>query len=371
MKAAVCHQRDQPLRVEEVTLEGPGPGEVAVRLAASGVCHSDLSAVSGVLPVKLPAILGHEGAGTVEAVGEGVRGLAPGDRVVLSWVTPCGSCFFCRRGQPNLCDVGERINRTHRMPDGTTRARLGGRELQVVSALGTLAERAVVPAAAAVKLPGDVALDRAALLGCSVMTGVGAVLNTARVAPGSAVAVFGAGGVGLNAVQGAVLAGAERVVAVDTNPQKLALAESFGATHTVDASGRDPVAAVRELTAGRGADYAFEAIGRKATIEQAYAATRRGGTCVVIGIGSREESVALSPFFLPILEKRLVGSWYGGADVHRDFPRLLEFWRQGRLKLDALVTRTYALEEVNEAFSALADGRNARGLVVFGSFREL
>jgi S-(hydroxymethyl)glutathione dehydrogenase/alcohol dehydrogenase len=167
-------------------------------------------------------------------------------------------------------------------------------------------------------------------------------------------------------VQGAVLAGAALVAAVDTNPQKLALAGSFGATHVVDASSQDPVAAVRGLTAGRGADYAFEAIGRKATIEQAYSATRRGGTCVVIGIGSREESVSLNVFFLPILEKRLLGCWYGSADVHRDFPRLLGYWREGRLKLDALVTRTYRLEEVNDALTALAEGRNARGLVVFG-----
>ncbi|HEX6738500.1 MAG TPA: Zn-dependent alcohol dehydrogenase [Vicinamibacteria bacterium] len=365
MKAAVCHQRNQPLRVEEVALDPPGPGEVAVRLAASGVCHSDLSAISGVLPVELPAVLGHEGAGTVEAVGPGVSGLAPGDPVVLSWVTSCGSCFFCGCGRPNLCEVGERINRTHRQPDGTARVRLDGRELQAVSALGTLAERAVVPAAAAVKLPAGVPLDAAALLGCSVMTGVGAVLNTARVAPGSSVAVFGAGGVGLNVVQGAVLAGAARVIVVDTNPRKLSLAESFGATDAVDASQGDPATAVRKLTAGRGADYAFEAVGRKTTIEQAYAATRRGGTCVVVGIGAREESAAINTFFLPILEKRLVGCWYGSADVHRDFPRLLAFWQAGRLKLDALITQRYRLEEVNEALAALAEGRNARGLVVF------
>jgi S-(hydroxymethyl)glutathione dehydrogenase / alcohol dehydrogenase len=365
MKAAVCHELNRPLRVETVSLDAPGPGEVSVRLAASGVCHSDLSALSGLLPVKLPAVLGHEGAGTVEEVGAGVSHLAPGDRVVLSWVTPCGSCFYCRNGQPNLCELGERINRLHRMPDGTTRLRLDGAELQAISALGTFAERAVVPAGAAVRLPEDVPLDRAALIGCAVMTGVGAVVNTARVRPGSQVAVFGAGGVGLNVIQGAVLAGAERVVAVDVNAQKLGLAETFGATHLVDASRGDPVPAVRELTAGRGADYAFEAIGRKDTIEQAYAATRRGGTCVVVGMGSRSESVSLNAFFLPIQEKRLLGCWYGSADVHRDFPRLIALCRAGRLKLDPLVTRTYALDEVNEAFAALADGRNARGLVLF------
>ena len=366
MKAAVCHERNRPLRVEEVTLDPPGPGEVRVRLAASGVCHSDLSAVSGLLPVKLPAVLGHEGAGTVEEVGPGVAGLAPGHRVVLSWVTPCGACFYCRIARPNLCELGERINRIHRMPDGTTRLRLGGTELQAISALGTLAECAVVPAPAAVRLDDDVPLDKAALFGCAVMTGVGAVINTARVRPGSQVAVFGAGGVGLNAIQGAVLAGAERIVAVDNNAAKLALAEAFGATHVIDASRQDALGTLRELTSGRGVDYAFEAIGRKDTIELAYAATRRGGTCVVIGLGSRDESVSLNAFHLPIQEKRLLGCWYGSADVHRDFPRLIALWRAGRLKLDALVTRTYRLDEVNDAFAGLADGRNARGVVLFG-----
>jgi S-(hydroxymethyl)glutathione dehydrogenase/alcohol dehydrogenase len=223
----------------------------------------------------------------------------------------------------------------------------------------------VAPANACVKLPDDAPLDKAALIGCAVMTGVGAVFNTAKVHPGSCVAVFGAGGVGLNVIQGAAIAEAERIIAVDVNRRKLDFAVTFGATDVVDASTHDPVAAIRDLTEGRGADYTFEAIGRKESIEQAYAAVRKGGTCVVIGIGSRKESVSLNVFFIPVMEKRLVGCWYGGADVHRDALRLLSLYRLGKLKLDELLSQTYPLEEVNQAFADLKAGRNARGLVVW------
>jgi S-(hydroxymethyl)glutathione dehydrogenase/alcohol dehydrogenase len=365
MRAAVCHERNQPVSVEEVSLEPPRAGEVRVRMAATGVCHSDLSVIHGIIPAKLPCVLGHEGAGVIEELGEGVTHLAPGDKVVLSWVTPCGRCFHCRLGEPQLCDVGTTINRTNRMPDGSTRVRAGGAELNVFSALGALAEQATVPATAAIPLPADAPLDRAALLGCAVTTGVGAVINTARVAPGSRVAVFGAGGVGLNVIQGAAISGAATIVAVDTNPAKLEHARVFGATCVVDAAAGDPVAAIRELTDGRGADYVFEAVGRKETIEASVAATRRGGTCVVVGLGSTRESASLNVFGIPFYEKRLLGSWYGGADVHRDIPRLYRLYRAGRLKLDELVSRTYSLDEVNRAFEDLASGANARGVVLF------
>lgn len=364
MRAAVCHQLDQPLRVEEVTLDAPKPGEVLVRMAASGVCHSDLSVITGIMPARLPCVLGHEGAGTVERLGDSVEHLKEGDRVLLSWVTPCGLCYYCGIGNPHLCDVGARINSTHRTADGTTRVHRNGADLQAFCGLGTLSEMVVAPANACVKLPDDAPLDKAALIGCSVMTGVGAVVNTAKVRPGSRVAVFGAGGVGLNVIQGAAIAGAERIIAVDVTPRKLELATAFGATDVIDASGQDAVAVIREQTDGRGVDYAFEAIGRKESIEQAYAATRKGGTCVVIGIGSRKESVSLNVFFIPIMEKRLVGCWYGGADVHRDALRLLSLYRIGKLKLDELLTRTYPLEDVNQAFADLTAGLNARGLIV-------
>jgi S-(hydroxymethyl)glutathione dehydrogenase/alcohol dehydrogenase len=240
-----------------------------------------------------------------------------------------------------------------------------GQDLYVFCAVGTMAEMATVPANAAVKLPADAPLDRCALLGCAVMTGVGAVFNTAQVAPGSSVAVFGAGGVGLNAVQGAAIAGAERIVAVDAQPSKLEMARKFGATDVVDASQGNPVEAIQALTAGRGADYVFEAIGRKETVEQAYAATRKAGTCVVIGLGSLKESASLNLFLLPLLEKRLLGCWYGSANVHVDIPRLLALYRAGKLKLDALVTRTYSLPQIDEAFADLKRGANARGVILF------
>lgn len=365
MKAAICYERGQPVRIEDVLLDPPRRDELRVRLSASGVCHSDYSLVSGILPGKLPCVLGHEGAGVVEEIGEGVTQVAPGDNVVLSWVTSCARCFYCRIGKPHLCELGERINKTNRMPDGTSRVHQGQQDLNVFSALGTMAEYAVVPANAAIWLPHDAPLDRCALLGCAVMTGVGAVFNTAQVAPGSSVAVFGAGGVGLNAIQGASIAGAERIIAVDAHAKKLEMARLFGATDGVDATQVDPVAAIRELTEGRGVDYAFEAIGRKETIEQAFAATRKAGTCVVIGLGSLKDSIALNAFMLPLYEKRLIGSWYGSANVHVDIPRLFKLYRAGKLKLDELITRTYSLSQINEAFADMTSGVNARGLILF------
>ncbi len=365
MKAAVCYELNQPVRVEEVQIDAPRRNEVRVRMAAAGVCHSDLSATRGVIRMKLPLVLGHEGAGVVEEVGEGVTHVAPGDKVVLAWVTPCGTCYYCQIGKPNLCELGERINNTNRMPDGSSRVHKDGEPLNVYSAVGTMAEYAVVPASAAVKVPSDAPLDRAALLGCAVMTGVGAVFNTARVTPGSSVAVFGAGGVGLNAIQGAAIAGAERIIAVDTQPLKLELARTFGATHVVDALKEDAVKVIRELTAGRGADFTFEAIGHKDTIEHAWAAARKAGTCVVIGLGSLKESVSFKTFLLPIFEKKLLGCWYGGANVHVEIPRLVALYRAGKLKLDQLVTRTYALSQINEAFADMTAGANARGVIVF------
>ena len=365
MKAAICYEFDKPVRVEEVTLDRPGRDEVRVRIAACGVCHSDLSVIHGILRSKLPCVLGHEGAGIVEEVGEGVTGLKPGDKVVLSWVMSCSRCFYCRMGKPQLCELGEKINKYNRMPDGSTRVHQGKDDLWVFSAVGALAEEAVVPASAAVKLPPDAPLDKCALLGCAVLTGVGAVFNTAQVVPGSSVVVFGAGGVGLNAIQGAAIAGAERIIAVDAQPAKLELAKRFGATDVIDATQADPVEQVRALTDGRGADYAFEAIGRTKTVEQAWSSVRKAGTCVAIGIGSVKESVSINALMLPMLEKRLLGCWYGSANVHVEVPRLLALYRRGRLKLDELVTRTYPLSSVNEAFADMASGANARGVITF------
>ncbi|MFP2960595.1 zinc-binding dehydrogenase [Myxococcus sp. 1LA] len=364
MKAAVCFEKDV-LTVDDVRFEPPRARELLVRMVACGVCHTDLSVLNGTVKMKLPCVLGHEGAGIVEEAGEDVTHVKKGDKVVLSWVAQCGECYFCRLQRPNLCELGERINASNRMPDGSTRLFRDTRELNVFSALGALAEYAVVPARAAVRLPEDAPLDKAALIGCAVATGVGAVFNTAQMPPGATVAVFGAGGVGLNIIQGAVLAKAERIIAVDVHPKKLEFAKVFGATDVVDAREADPVAVIRELTHGRGADHAYEAVGRKETIEQAYQCTRKAGTCVVVGVGSVKEQISLNVFVLPLFEKRLLGSWFGTANVHTDMPRLLELYTQGKLKLDELVTTTYSLDQLDQAFTDMKRGVNARGVVLF------
>lgn len=348
--------------VEEVSLDPPSAGEVEVRMAATGVCHSDLSVIDGTLPFPLPLVLGHEGAGVVESVGAGVVDLAPGDPVVLSFIPVCGRCAFCRRGETHLCVRGVP---TGGMLDGTTRARRGDQELHVMQFLGCMAERAVVPAACAVRIERGIRLDRAALVGCAVATGVGAALRTARVEAGSSVAVFGCGGVGLCIVQGARLAGAARIVAVDVVPHKLELARRLGASDAVDAREADPVEAVRALTDGIGADYSFEAVGRPELILKAWAACRRGGVVTVVGLAKPSEIVSLNALLLVGEAKTLKGSLYGSANPHADFPTWLRLHAQGRLDLDALVTRTYGIDQAREAFADLERGANARGLIVF------
>ena len=366
-KAAVLVGIDQPLEVRaDVEVERPHEGEVLVRLAASGVCHSDLSMQNGTLLTPLPVVLGHEGAGVIEAVGDGVTGLAEGDHVVISWVPRCGDCYFCERGQPEICEASSMSVAMGWMMDGTTRVTSAGAAVHQMAAVGTFAERSVVPAISAVKIPSDVDLKVAALIGCGVLTGVGAALNTARVAAGETVAVVGCGGVGLNVIQGAVIAGASQVIAVDQHRSKLALAEQFGATAVVDAGGRDPVAAVMALTGQRGADVAFEVIGLQQTIDQTIAMTRRGGRAVLVGV-PRMDAVVNVPAFLGLVlaEKTIQGCWYGSSDVRRDVPRIIEYYRDGRLKLDELISQTIDLEEVNDAFEALKAGQVARSVIVY------
>src|SRR4051794_9034755 len=285
VRAAVLTGLDQPLVVREgIEVGAPGSGEVRIRVAACGVCRSDLSMQDGTLPVPMPAVLGHEASAVVEEVGEGVVNVEPGDHVVVSWIPQCGSCFFCLRGQPQLCQSADVVLMAGGLLDGTPRLRLDGAPLFQMCGTGTFSEVTVVPATSVVPIPADVPLDVAALLGCAVLTGVGAALNAATIRPGDAVAVVGCGGVGLNIIQGARIAGAEVIVAVDVHPAKLAVAEAFGATHTVDAGSKDPANAVRDLTGQRGADVAFEALGQGATIAQAIEMTRRGGQAVLVGI---------------------------------------------------------------------------------------
>jgi S-(hydroxymethyl)glutathione dehydrogenase/alcohol dehydrogenase len=358
-KAAVLNATFEPVAVETLAVRDPRDGEVLVRLGASGVCHSDLHAITGDLPMPLPVVLGHEGAGVVEAVGPGVQRVKPGDHVVLSWVPFCGACWYCQSGRNYLCEMGHvkamSAEVFHR--NGTAIGQLAG--------VGSMAEWTVMPEQACIPIDADIPLDRACLIGCGVMTGVGGVFNTARVQPGESVAVFGAGGVGLNVIQGAVIAGAYPIIAVDLNDRKLELAKQFGATHTVNGGATDPVSAIQGLTDFRGVDYSFEVIGVPEVVQQAFMSVRRGGTAVVVGVPPATAMVSVPGFLLPLSERALVGSLYGSGNMSRDVPRLIGLYRAGRLKLDELITRRYALTQVNDAFQDMKNGEVARGVITF------
>ena len=366
-RAAVLLGLDQPLTFrDDVEVEAPRAGEIRIRVAACGVCRSDLSMQDGTMPVPMPTVLGHEASAVVTGIGEGVTGLQPGDHVVVSWVPQCGECFFCRRGQPQLCQTSDAVLLTGGLLDGTPRLRLDGAPLFQMCGTGTYSEETVIPASAAVKVPEDLPLDVAALLGCSVLTGIGAALNTAAITPGDTVAVIGCGGVGLNVIQGARIAGASTIVAVDLHPAKLATAEAFGATALVDASTTDPVNAVRDLTGQRGADVAFEALGIATTIQQTVDMTRRGGQAVLVGIPSLDVMLTLPVMLGLVLQERTVkGCWYGSSDIRRDIPHLVDLYRDGSLLLDQLVSRRIDLSEVNTAFDAMKAGEVARSLIVY------
>ena len=359
-RAAVARAVGEPLSVEEIDLAPPGPRDVVVRLAASGVCHSDLSVKNGSIPFMFPTVLGHEGAGVIEAVGDAVTRVQPGDHVVLTWMPPCRRCFWCLAGQPMLCENGL----TEAL--GGSYATLDGQPLVRGLGTATFAGRTLVPEGEAVRIDPSVPLELAALVGCALSTGIGAVWRTAEVRPGSSVAVVGCGGVGLSVVQGAKLAGAAVIVAVDPVPAKLELAKALGATTTVDATG-DTVAGVREATAGRGADTVFEVVGRAGTIRDAFAATRRGGTVVLVGAGSPKEEVRFNAMELFVDGKSLKGCVYGSTDPDRDFPALVDLIRSGAIDAPSLVTRRIALDEVNDAFDAMEKGTVARSVIVFDS----
>jgi S-(hydroxymethyl)glutathione dehydrogenase/alcohol dehydrogenase len=363
-KAVVCREWNKPVVVETVQIESPRRGEVMVQIKACGVCHSDLSATNGTIPMPPPVVLGHEAAGVIAEVGEGVTGLAVGDHVVVSWVAVCGKCRFCVMGRPALCDNSQRAAIS--LPDGTRRIKdKDGKELHHFAGVAVMAEYATLPVENVIKIEKDIPLDKAALVGCAVMTGVGAAINTAKVEAGSTVAVFGAGGIGLNVIQGAAIAGARMIIAVDMADKKLELAQQFGATHVVNpATDGDAVQKIVALTGG-GADYAFEAIGLPATIQQTYAAVRKGGTAVIVGVSKAADQVTLGAFMIPFQEKVLVGSMYGSARPSIDFPRLLNLYKAHRLKLDELVTATYPIDDINRAFDDMQKGVNARGVIVF------
>ncbi len=364
-KAAVLHEAGQKLDVREVDVAAPKTGEVLVRMAAGGVCHSDLHVMQGKLMASLPAILGHEGSGVIAEVGPGVKSVKPGDHVLPLWRLSCGDCEYCANGRPALCAAGMQIRMTGRLADGTSRFSMDGKELKHFAGVSTFAQYSVIPERAVLKIPDDIPLEKAALLGCGVITGVGAVINCARVKPGSAVAVFGAGGVGLNVVQGAALAGAEKIIAVDLLDGKLDMARKFGATHTVNAAKGDPVEQVRALTGGRGVDYAFEVVGLPKTVRQAYDSLAKRGMAIAVGVSPTTAEVSVPLLSMVFEERVLTGSMYGSAVPRVDIPKLIDLYRVGKLKVDELLTRTYPLEQINVAYEALERGEVARSVVTF------
>ncbi len=357
MKAAVFHEKGAPVVVDEVGIADPGEGEVRIALAAAGLCHSDISAINGTYGTPTPTVIGHEGAGHVEAVGPGVRSVKEGDPVVLSTLANCGHCPACDTGHPTVCHQppGPRMPFTFR----------GAPAYQFANA-STFAEKTVVPASSAIPVPREIPMAQAALIGCGIITGVGAVLNRARVEAGETMAVFGAGGIGLNIIQGGVLAGATRIIAVDLLPSKLEWAKKFGATHVIDGREGDAVEKVKELTGGRGVAHAFEAVGPVKAIEQALDSLAPGGTMTIVGvtgIGVKAEFVANALR----LDKAIQGCRYGTARPQNDFPMLADLYLGGRLKIDELITRHYALDDVNVAMEDLERGELARGVFDIGS----
>ncbi len=368
MKAAVLFETGAPFQIEEVSLDAPRAGEVLVRLAAAGVCRSDHHVQTGVTPHPMPVVCGHEGSGVVEAVGADVSRVRPGDHVVLSWAPSCGACSFCSIGLPAQCEAYRDAIWEGRMLDGATRLSLpgsGGRSVHRYATLAAFAEATVVPASCCVPIRKDVSLEAAALVGCAVATGVCAALRRARVSEGSSAAVFGCGGVGMSIVQGAALAGAGRIIAVDVSRGRLDRAAGFGATDTVDASAADPVEAIRTLTGGRGADYSFEAIGRPETMTRAIESARPGGTIVLVGLGSRTEVVTLGAGTFTRSDKVLASAYYGGCIPDRDMPMILDHYVAGRIKLDEMVGRRRPLSEINEAMADLSSGDLLRTVIVF------
>ncbi len=358
-KAAVFNAVQEPLTIEEIDIATPIDREVLVRTAASGVCHSDLHFIEGLYPMPNRAVLGHEAAGVVEAVGPNVTEVVPGDHVIACLSVFCGHCDYCLTGRTHLCS--QRPVRTREM---TPRLSQNGQMLTQFASIGSYAEQMLLHENGIVKIDKDFPFAQAALIGCGVTTGVGAAMKTARVTPGSTVAVFGAGGVGLSAIQGARIAGARMIIAVDMVEHKLQTARDVGATHGIDASLGDPVDQIRELTAGQGVDFSFEAIGLKVAAEQAWQAIRAGGTATIIGMIPIGQKVEI-PGNEFLREKKIQGSSMGSNSFKVDMPQYIEFYRQGRLKLDEMITRTRPLEEINEAFSDMKNGAVARSVIMF------
>jgi len=359
MKAAVLHEVNQPLQMEEIDVALPGPREVLVRTKASGVCHSDLHFVEGLYTTTMPVVLGHEAAGIVEAIGSQVNYVSPGDRVICCLSVFCGQCERCTTGRPVLCSRTGLV----RGQDEAPRLSQGGASVTQFANLGAYAEMMLVHENSLVKIEQDIGFEQMALIGCGATTGLGAAMNTAKVEPGSTVAVIGCGGVGLNAIQGAKLAGALRIIAIDSVEDKLTLAREFGATDVIDASSGDVETKVKDLTKG-GVDYSFEAIGKKETAEQSFSILRAGGAATIIGMIPQGVKIELDGASF-LRERRIQGSSMGSNHFRVDMPRYVDFYLQGRLKLDELVSRRLTLEDVNEAFKYMKEGSVARSVMMF------
>lgn len=362
MKAAVFHGPHQLLTIEQVDIDDPQDREVLVRTAATGVCHSDLHFVEGLYPFPAPAVLGHEAAGVVEKVGKAITYLKPGDHVISCPSVFCGYCEECMSGHPNRCSNRQA---TQRPKGDRPRLSQNGNPVRQFSDLSTYAEKMLVHENALVKIIDEMPLDRAALIGCGVTTGVGAVLNTAKIEPGTTVAVFGCGGVGISVIQGARIAGARRIIAVDQFENKLAMAKRFGATDTVDASNTDAVKAIRGMTGGAGVDYSFEAVGLKKLAEQCFDAIKPGGTATICGMIPVGQKVEIDGPRL-LTERTIKGTMMGSNRFRIDMPRYIDFYLQGRLNLDEMVSKRGRLEDVNEAFQAMKRGEVARTVLMFG-----
>lgn len=372
MKAAVLREigaerpyaTSKPIQIEEVELDPPGPGELLVRIAGGGLCHSDLSLINGSRPRALPVLLGHEGSGEVVEVGSGVSDFKPGEPVVFQFAASCGRCIRCLEGRPQICETHAIARAKGELMGGGSRLRdADGNTIAHHSGVSCFAEYAVVDRGSAVKVDTDIALDQAAIFGCAVMTGVGAVLNTARIRPGETVAVIGLGGVGLNGLMAAKLASAGTIVAIDISDDKLGLARQLGADHTVNAQDADHVSQVKDLTRG-GVDYAFEFAGEIKALETAYDVVRPGGDVVIAGLAPAKSEFAFNPANLVGEEKAIRGSYMGGCVPVRDIPRFIDLYRQGRLPVDRLISDTIGLNDINEGFDKLSDGVTIRQILV-------
>jgi S-(hydroxymethyl)glutathione dehydrogenase/alcohol dehydrogenase len=364
-RAAVLYDYQTPLKIQDVELDDPKEREVMVRFKSAGLCHSDLSVVNGVLKPPTPIVPGHEGAGVVEKTGTGVSKVRAGDHVVLLWVPVCGQCYYCRRGETILCELKDKIRRGT-MLDNTYRMRNErGQGIGKMGGVGSFSEYNVVNEENLLIIDKDIPFDAAAIAGCALITGLGAVLNKAKVEPGSTVAVVGSGGVGLNIIQACTLAKAGKIIAIDILEHKLDMAEQFGATHVINAASQDPVSKVMEITDKIGVDYAFEALGTVETAKKAFSLIRRGGQMIMVGIPSKDDEFCFSLAELPLMDKSISGSYYGSGDIAADIKAFLELYKSGSIKLDELITNRYSLDTINEGMRDLETGKNARGVIVY------